>query len=156
MDQTDQPHQPDPRADHPDRAEQVRDQDEQQRAVAPTGRLFRFSQVELPWALGPPDGRYLLRPAGDSISASPSHVLVLSTLGAPERRLLKGIRKRPNAEPEPEPMPVATGRATIIDVGAPFSSEGDAQGWLERAGEDEFAVDLAVLNRALHAFRLAT
>jgi hypothetical protein len=53
-------------------------------------------------------------------------------------------------------MPVATGRATIIDVGAPFSGGTDAQAWLDRAGEDELAVDLAVLNRALHAFRLAT
>jgi hypothetical protein len=83
-------------------------------------------------------------------------VLVLATLGAPERRLLKTIRKRSNAEPEPEPTPVATSRATIIDVGAPFPSAADAQTWLDGAGEDEFAADLAVLNRALHAFRLAT
>jgi hypothetical protein len=110
----------------------------------------------LPWALGPPDGRYLLRRAGDSISSSPTHVLVLSTLGAPERRLLKGIRKQSKAEPEPEPIPVATGRATIIDVGSPFSSSAEAQEWLDRAGEDELAADLAVLNRALHVFRLAT
>jgi hypothetical protein len=110
----------------------------------------------LPWALGPPDGRYLLRRPDEPISATPSHVLVLATLGAPERRLLKGIRKRSNVEPEPEPEPVPTGRATIIDVGAPFASSAEAQAWLERAGEDELAVDLAVLNRALHAFRLAT
>jgi hypothetical protein len=31
-----------------------------------------------------------------------------------------------------------------------------AQAWLDRAGEDELEADLAVLNRALHAFRLAT
>jgi hypothetical protein len=53
-------------------------------------------------------------------------------------------------------VPVATGRATIIDVGTPFSSSTEAQAWLDRAGEDELAADLAVLNRALHAFRLAT
>ena len=53
-------------------------------------------------------------------------------------------------------MPVATGRATIIDVGSPLSSAAEAQAWLDRAGEDELAADLAVLNRALHAFRLAT
>lgn len=53
-------------------------------------------------------------------------------------------------------MPVATGRATIIDVGAPFSGSAEAQAWLEGAGEDALAADLGVLNRALHAFRLAT
>jgi hypothetical protein len=112
--------------------------------------------VEFPWALGPPDGRYLLRRPGDAISAVPTHVLVLATLGAPERRRLKAIRKRSNAEPEPEPMPVATGRATIIDVGASFPSSAEAQAWLDRAGEDELLADLAVLNRALHAFRVAS
>lgn len=156
MDQADQPHQPDPGAGHPDRAQQVRDQDARQRSVDRASSLFRFSQVELPWALGPPDGRYLLRPGEDAISAAPSHVLVLATLGAPERRLLKAIRKRSNAEPEPEPTPVATSRATIIDVGAPFPGSTEAQAWLDHAGEDELATDLAVLNRALHAFRVAT
>ena len=112
--------------------------------------------MELPWALGPPDARYLLRRPGDAISAAPTHVLVLATLGAPERRRLKAIRKRANAEPEPEPTPVATSRATIIDVGAPFPSDAEAQAWLDRAGEEELAADLAVLNRALHAFRLVT
>jgi hypothetical protein len=53
-------------------------------------------------------------------------------------------------------MPVVTARATIIDVGIPFSSSAEAQAWLDRAGEDELAADLAVLNHALHAFRLAT
>jgi hypothetical protein len=112
--------------------------------------------VELPWPIGPPDGRYLLRPPGDVISAAPSHVLVVATLGAPERRRLLAICKRSNAEPEPEPEPVATGRATVIDVGAPFSDSAEARAWLNRAGEDDLAADLAVLNRALHAFRLAT
>ena len=51
---------------------------------------------------------------------------------------------------------MATSRATIIDVGAPFPSGTDAQAWLDRAGEDQLATDLAVLNRALHAFRVAT
>ena len=32
--------------------------------------LFRFCQVEFPWALGPPDGRYLLRAADASPSAA--------------------------------------------------------------------------------------
>jgi hypothetical protein len=53
-------------------------------------------------------------------------------------------------------MPVATGRATIIDVGRPLATEMEAQGWLRSAGEEELTVALEVLNRTLHAFRLVT
>jgi hypothetical protein len=82
-------------------------------------------------------------------------VLVLSTLGAPERRtLLRRRAQRHRADPEPEPTPVTTGRATVIDVGGPFSQEADGRGWLSGAGEDELEADLVVLNRVLHAFRL--
>jgi hypothetical protein len=49
-----------------------------------------------------------------------------------------------------------TGRATIIDVGEPLRSAEDARAWIARAGEEHLAKDLAVLNRALHAFRLVT
>jgi hypothetical protein len=175
MDQADQPPQPDPRADRLDRPEQVRDQDDRQRPVASTARLFPFSQVELPWALGPPDGRYLLRPPGDAPGAgsapdtsdapgagdapggaTPTHVLVLATLGAPERHRLRAMRQKHDAQPEPEPTPVATGRATIIDVAREFRNARDAEAWLARAGEQQLTTDLAVLNRALHAFRLVT
>jgi hypothetical protein len=114
-----------------------------------------FAQVEYPWRFGPPDGRYLLRSPGAMPDATPSHVLVLATLGAPERRSLLARRKR-DAPPEPEPTPVATGRATVIDVGQPFRGDGEARAWLQRAGEEELAAALAVLNRALHAFRLVT
>jgi hypothetical protein len=111
----------------------------------------------VPFALGPPDGRYLLRPAGAPADADPSHVLVLATLGAPERRRLARARNRKaKAEPQPEPTPVTTGRATIIELGAPFSELAEAQAWLQNAGESELESSLAVLNRALHAFRLVT
>jgi hypothetical protein len=84
-------------------------------------------------------------------------VLVLATLGAPERRTLLSRREqRRSARPEPEPVPVAPGRATVIDVGRPFSSEPDAATWAREAGEDDLAADLAVLNRVLYAFRLVT
>ena len=116
--------------------------------------LFRFVQVELPWALGPPDGRYLVRAEGEG-EAPASHVLVLATLGAPERRRLSGRRQRRNVEPQPEPTAVATGRATVIDVGGPLEEAG-ARAWLAGAGEDELAAGLAVLNRALHSFRVIT
>src|SRR3979411_3269415 len=42
-------------------------------------RLFIFIQMEFPWALGPPDGRYLLRARLDGEA---EHVVVLNTLGA--------------------------------------------------------------------------
>jgi hypothetical protein len=51
---------------------------------------------------------------------------------------------------------VATGRATLIDVGGPFSSEADATAWMRAADEDDLATDLAVLNRVLYSFRLVT
>ena len=71
--------------------------------------LFLFMQMEFPWELGPPDGRYLLR---EHAAGDPDAVLVLRTLGAPERRLLKGRRGRAVEEAEPEPVP--TSRATLI------------------------------------------
>lgn len=117
--------------------------------------LFRFVQVELPWALGPPDGRYLLRRALDPPEAPAAHVLVLTTLGAPERRR-RFAREKRQAEPEPEPTPVTTGRATVIDVAAPLPDAGSAQTWLKGAGDDQVEEALGVLNRTLHAFRLIT
>ena len=116
--------------------------------------LFSFVQVEFPWLLGPTDGRYLVRAPGDP-AGPPSHVIVLATLGAPERRRL-AVRRRRDAEPRPAPTPVATARATIIDAGHPFADQAAARAWLAAAGEDELSAGLAVLNRALHAFRLAT
>ena len=44
----------------------------------------------------------------------------------------------------------------MIDVGERFTDESQAAAWLKRAGEDQLAGDLSVLNRALHSFRLAT
>ena len=117
--------------------------------------LFRFVQVEYPWPLGPTDGRYLLRHPDDQADSPAAHVLVIATLGAPERRRLLSKSKR-NAQPEPEPVPVATGRATVIDVGEPFEIERDAISWLRRAGEADLQAGIGVLNRALHAFRLVT
>jgi len=122
--------------------------------VSASPGLFRFVQVELPWALGPPDGRYLVR-AQDAPQAAPTHVLVFVTLGAPERRRLAGRRRQCDAEPEPEPTAVATGRATVIDAGAPLE-ESQARAWLTGAGEDDLEAGVAVLNRALHAFRVIT
>jgi hypothetical protein len=112
----------------------------------------------LPWALGPPDGRYLLRAPDAPPDSPPAHVLVVATLGATERRAPRFGRrtKQVDAPPEPEPAQVSTGRATVIDVAERLVDESRAAAWLKHAGEERLAEDLAVLNRALHAFRLAT
>jgi hypothetical protein len=109
----------------------------------------------LPWALGPPDGRYLIRRAGTGPDGPPSHVLVLATLGAPERRRLTAPRRQRKAQLEPEPTPVPTTRATVIDVGAPLSGPEAASAWLKTAGQADLEAGVEVLNRALHAFRIA-
>lgn len=64
---------------------------------------------------------------------------MLATLGAPERRGLLKRGKREAVGGDPPPAPVTTGRATVVAIGA----EPDA----ERA--------LVILNRLLHAYRLA-
>ncbi len=122
--------------------------------MSTSSALFRFIQVELPWPLGPPDGRYLLRDT--DTDGTPAHIIVFATLGAPERRRLAARRRAREAQPSPGPAPVATGRATVIDSGHPLAGEAQARAWLAAAGEAELAAGLAVLNRALHAFRLVT
>jgi hypothetical protein len=83
-------------------------------------------------------------------------VLVLTTLGAVRRSWLQRRRTRRKAEPHPAPSPVVTGRATVIDVAAPFAGEDEARRWLRGSGEAELEQGINVLNRALHAFRLAS
>lgn len=50
---------------------------------------------------------------------------------------------------------MSTGRATVIEVARPLADEAEAAAWLASVGEPELEADLTVLNRALHAFRLA-
>jgi hypothetical protein len=115
--------------------------------------VFTFSQIEVPWLLGPPDGRYLIRAAGAHPQSPPSHVLLFATLGAARRGRLTR-RSRP-AAPEPEPTPVTTGRATII-AAEPREDAAAAARWLAAAGEAELAADLRVLERVVHTFRVVT
>jgi hypothetical protein len=86
-------------------------------------------------------------------------VLVLGTLGAPERRRLRGRRGRPVTEAGPEPVP--TCRATVVRP-EPFGSREEAADWLaglrgdEEGCEAELDAALRTLNRALRALRAAT
>lgn len=107
----------------------------------------------MPWPLGPPDGRYLVRAAGAGPATSPTHVLVIAGLRA-QRRPWSPRRTRTRAAPQPPPTPVATGQATVIEVGAPLRTGDDARAWLARAGEDQLADALQVLARVLTAYRV--
>jgi hypothetical protein len=107
-------------------------------------------QFEFPWALGPADGRYVVR---DDAHAPPAHVLVLATLGAPERRRLRDRRARA-VDREPAPAPVTTARATVVD--AEPVAVADAERWLAAAGPAAAERALAQVARAVRAQRLAS
>ena len=95
----------------------------------------------------------MVRPSADALVES---VLVLSTLGAPERRTLTRRRPRARRIESADPEPVPTARATVVRA-APFSSTDEAAEWLSSADMDaELEAAVGVLNRALHAHRVAS
>ncbi len=130
-------------------------------------QLFVFIQLEFAWALGPADGRYLLRRDADS---DPERVVVLGTLqagrqplGAPTAPAWSGpsllarvLRGQARSSPtEPEPAPVATARATVIDP-ISLSADNQARAWLaELDREHEVAAATAMVNRVIHSHRIA-
>jgi len=85
-------------------------------------------------------------------------VLVLSTLGATERRRLRGRRGRGVEEAGPEPVP--TSRATVVRP-EPFGSREEAAEWLaglrgdESATTEELERAVRILNGAVRAHRAA-
>lgn len=86
-------------------------------------------------------------------AGEPAYILVLRTLGAPQRRLLGRRRGARPAAPAPGPAPVTTTRATLI-AARPLSEPGER--WLASAdlgAEADRAID--VLNTVLHAHRIA-
>lgn len=118
-------------------------------------RWFLFVQLEIPWVLGPADGRYLLRGADEE----PRHVVVLGTLdGRPLRmRGRRGGRARKGREvpPEPEAARVAITRATVVDP-VPLSAQAQAQAWLRDLDvEREMWRAAGVINEVLAAHRIA-
>ncbi len=129
-------------------------------------QLFVFIQLEFPWALGPTDGRYLVRRGAD---AEPEHVVVLGTLAAGGQPLggpggggrasgsLRGRlgRRAPSMPTGPEPAPVATTRVTVIDP-ISLAAENQARAWLEELDrEHEVGAAVAVINRVIHSHRIA-
>jgi hypothetical protein len=97
-----------------------------------------------------------VRPSGDD---EPEAVLVLTTLGAPRRRRLRGRRGRGVEEASPAPVPI--NRATVVRS-EPLPDAAAAEAWLATLRDDdegragELAWALGVVNRALHAYRVAT
>jgi len=85
-------------------------------------------------------------------------VLVLRTLGAPERRLLRGRRGRVVEDVQAAAVP--TSRATAIRP-RPFGSPQEGEEWLAVLRRDaeqreaELTAALRILNRAIHARRVA-
>jgi len=120
--------------------------------VSEAGRRFRFAQFEFPWELGPDDGRYMLREAGEQEAR---RVLALRTLGAPQGRHRRRPRK---AAAEPPPQPVPTTRVTVIDPTGLDEAAADA--WLRGMKGDAAAEALedamAIVNRVLSAHRVAS
>jgi hypothetical protein len=125
-------------------------------------RLFIFIQMEFPWALGPADGRYLLR---DGPDAEPERVVVLGTLGAarlPLGRAGTGAprpqsrwRARSGQPATPEPALVRTTRVTVIDP-ISVSAELQARAWLQDLDrEREVRQAASTVNRVLHSHRVA-
>jgi hypothetical protein len=114
-------------------------------------------QAELPWALGPPEGRYVVR----GHAGEPTHVLVVTPLGAARaleaargRGRLRRRRPRPVA-PEPRPKDVPITRITLV-AATPFPTGIEAERWLRSTdGEAEAQEAFAVLARVLHAHRVA-
>lgn len=111
---------------------------------------FRFVQFELPWAPGPPAGRYVVR---EHLGEPPGHVVVVRQLSAAERRR---PRRRPRGEEsDPTPREVTTWRLTVIDA-RPLAGADAAADWLRRADHEALVHDaLERLSRVLHFHRIA-
>ena len=111
---------------------------------------FRFVQFELPWAPGPPAGRYVVR---EHLGEPPGHVVVVRQLSAAERRR---PRRRPRGEEaDATPREVTTWRITIIDARALAGADAAAD-WLRRADHDAVVTDaIERLSRVLHLHRIA-
>jgi hypothetical protein len=128
-------------------------------------QLFVFIQLEYPWALGPAEGRYLIRRSSDG---EPERVVVLGALeagrqsiGAPPApgwsgaSLLRRARRGRSMPTGPEPAPVATTRVTVIDP-VSLAADNQARAWLAELDRDrEVGAAVAVVNHVIHSHRIA-
>ena len=105
-------------------------------------------QWELPGRLGPDPGRYVVR---RHAGAEADRVVVIGGLDAPRRTRFGGRRARAG---ETGPAPVEVTRATVAAADA-LDGDAAAEAWLKTADDATVTAGLAVLNRALHARRIA-
>jgi hypothetical protein len=93
----------------------------------------------------------VLRPhAGEDAS----HVVVLTTVGAPQRRFLSRRRARA-VDPRPSVTAVPITRATVIDATA-LTDEISADRWLDDVDPEALVAEaLRALNRVIGAYRIA-
>lgn len=118
-------------------------------------RPFPFVQFEFAFPVGPADGRYLKRTGAGGAA---ERVIVIRTLGAPERRRLR--RRRPTRVKQGDPAPVPTVRTTIIRA-EPLDRP-EAEGWLDGLRRDRAALEAELrdasreLNHLLRAHRAAS
>lgn len=115
-------------------------------------RVFPFLQVEMPFELGVPDGRWMVRERG---STRVQRVVVLATVAARRAEPRQRGRRDSQQPPQAEPPQVPVTRATLV-VAQPLADEVAAQAWLE-AIDSEQEIDSAfeALNRLLAAHRIA-
>ena len=123
-------------------------------------QLFVFIQLEFPWVLGAPDGRYLLRAGADGEA---EHVVVLGTLATTRASgprygtpgAARWARRARAAPATPEPAPVASTRVTVVDP-VSLSAEVQARSWLDDLDrERDVRAAVQVVNRVLHSQRIA-
>ena len=136
--------------------------DEEGYGAAMPDQLFLFLQFEFPWALGPPDGRYLLRATSRRRARARGRAGHARRAGRPAPRaaeLPSGWLRAPRSRarerdgaPEPEPATVATTRVTVVDP-VPLSAERQARAWLDELDrERDVTAAVAVAQpRAAHA-----
>jgi hypothetical protein len=129
-------------------------------------QLFVFIQLEFPWALGPPDGRYLIRRDSDGEAERVVVIGALDATGEPipqsvTPRRTRGARlhrlrgRRRGVPTGPEPAPVRTTRVTVIDP-ISLSAESQARAWLAELNRTlEVGGAVAVVNRVIHSHRIA-
>jgi hypothetical protein len=126
--------------------------------------VFVFLQMEFPWLLGPPDGRYLMRAEA---GGQAEHVVVFDTLAtgradqarhAPRRGLLARAARRLDRPQgaSPTPAAVSTSRVTVVDP-VSLSAERQARAWLDDLDVERHVRDtLHVVNRVIQLHRIAS
>jgi hypothetical protein len=134
--------------------------------------LVPFVALEFSSALGPPQGRYLVREEIDGVApatepspgdvwgeAQEADVLQISVIGAAPARGGLVFRRARKSDPAEVPREVSLLVATLIGSTTPFAGQREAVAWLDSCRGDEDAQSelieeaVRVVNRAVRAYR---